>query len=359
MADDSLVDVLEDVGLSTYQSRAYEAAIGLGTARFSTLSEESGVPQQRIYDVVDDLAEMGLLEVHEAPGGKQVVTFPPESALNELKERRIDEFSSTIDGVIDDLQGEFNQVDPHRGVITVLDHESSAKRHIGNAIDDADWWLFLSVRPGLFDEFRDEIEAAIDRGVTVRLLLHGPDVDPEDVDPDSYPDDLLIRSRPAADSVITSDRSYGVFRGLSSPGVPRPYLVARDQNIVEMLRRYTEQIWTGSTPIHLERGYPRRYPSPWYALRDVADHLAEGTILRASVEGHRTESGRQGSWAGPIEDHTIEVGGDQDALRSIALPYVATLSIRTDEGVLTVGGWDATMEDIAAYGIEVTTLDDG
>ena len=53
--DDSIIDTLQEIGLTEYQSRAYVAAVSLGTARLSALSDESDIPQQRIYDVVDVL----------------------------------------------------------------------------------------------------------------------------------------------------------------------------------------------------------------------------------------------------------------------------------------------------------------
>ncbi|MFB6219023.1 MAG: helix-turn-helix domain-containing protein, partial [Halobacteriaceae archaeon] len=43
---------LGDLGLSEYESRAYRALLRTGPATAEELSEESGVPMGRVYDVL-------------------------------------------------------------------------------------------------------------------------------------------------------------------------------------------------------------------------------------------------------------------------------------------------------------------
>jgi hypothetical protein len=40
-------------------------------------------------------------------------------------------------------------------------------------------------------------------------------------------------------------------------------------------------------------------------------------------------------------------------LKSVVPPGVARLLIETNDGNVSVGGWDATLEDVAAHGIEI------
>ncbi|WP_425499275.1 helix-turn-helix domain-containing protein [Natronosalvus rutilus] len=51
----------------------------------SDIVEESGVPQARIYDVIDYLSDMGLVEIHEQSGGKTVSAPSPEAALEYIR----------------------------------------------------------------------------------------------------------------------------------------------------------------------------------------------------------------------------------------------------------------------------------
>lgn len=346
---EEITATLREIGLTEYQSRAYVAAVRLGATQFTTLSDEADIPQQRIYDVVDDLQAIGLVEVHESSGGKEAVAIPPQVALEELKQQKINQFESHFDTAIDDLNAISSEVQRSSGYVTVVNHESSMRRHISNAIESADWWLFLSLPIEWYDEFKQDVREAIDRGITVRLLVQTEDI--ARVENTAYHEGLLVRSRPTADLIVAADRTYGVFRGLSAPSVTRPSLVTKDESIVEMVQRYSEQIWTGARHVQINHQYPRRYLTPWRAINDHRDVLASNGTFEAYIEGHDTETGQLGTWVGPVVDYNFESGRDADY--SVVLPEVARFVIETDDGPVSVGGWDATLEDVAAHGLEI------
>lgn len=349
MDDEDLIDVLQDIGLTEYQSRAYAAAVRLGSTRFSALSDEADIPQQRIYDVVDDLEALGLVEVHEASQGKEAVAIPPETGLNELKNHRFEEFASNVEAAVATLEQQYERKETSPGFLTVVNHESSVKRHVRSAIETAEWWLFLSLPQHWFEDMTDAVRDAIDRGVTVRLVIQNENV--EAVERVSYPDGIEVRYRPSADLVVVADRAYGVFRGIAAPTVERPSLVTWDENIIEMLRRYTEQFWFPSRHVYGERTFPRRYLNPWSAIADLDDAFTSDERLVVYIEGHDTTTGARATWEGPVIDVETRAGGRLDS--PLGLPEVARFRIEVDGEPMTVGGWDATLEDIAAHGIEV------
>lgn len=350
MVDDDIADELLALGLTEYQSRAYVAAVNLGTADFAAVAEESGVPRQRIYDVVYSLGDLGLVEVQEGGDGKRVAAPPPETVIEELKNQRIDEVTDRYDRLAEALQRQHSRVEGGTGYVSVVNHESSIRRHARNAIEEARWWLFLSLNPAMYEMVEEEVWAAVETGATVRLLIHaegsGPSVDALD-----FPERLVVRRRPGADTVIAADRGYGVFRGLAAPPVTRPTLVTKDENIVEMLQRYSQQFWAASASVQADGGFPRRYLSPWQAVVDVSELEAPPEDVRLRIHGHATEDGRRDTWDGRLVDYELHAHGEADF--SVVLPDVARFTVATDEGERTVGGWDATLEDIAAHGIEV------
>ncbi|MFB6221657.1 MAG: TrmB family transcriptional regulator [Halolamina sp.] len=351
MDEDAIIDELEDIGFTEYQSQAYLAAVRLGRARFSELVEESGVPQQRIYDVVNTLSDEGLVEVHERSGVKEVVAPPPDVALEDLKERRTHELSRTVDAVVEGLQQSFQQAEPGEGFVTVVSHENSAERHARQAVQAAEWRLTLSLTPGAYDALEADIRDAADRGVTVKLLLQQGDED----DPftgRTFPDSIDIRHRSSADRLVAADREYGVFQGVASDVVSRPYLVTRDRNLVVVLQRYSSQFWAGSRSIQDPDWTARRYMNPWNFIVDLRAEIDANADLLVTVEGIETQSGREGTWEGRITDYQLQLREDVDP--ATALPEVVSITLDTGDMELTVGGWDATLEDIAAYGIEVS-----
>jgi len=348
---DHLTERLQELGLTEYQSRAYVAAVELGDARPSKIVEESGVPQARIYDVIDDLSEMGLVEVHEKSGGKTVAAPAPDVALDAYKERHVGEFTETIDFVSSELEKTHEREQPTAGSVTVLSHGESANRHMRQAIEEAEWWVALSLTPDRYAELEDEILAALDRGVTVRLVVTTSDFG-ANVTAEDYPDELLVRSRKLSDLLVATDRSYGVYSGEIPTNDERSYHVVTNQNLVLQFQQYYEQIWTSSRTVQEPHTLPRRYLDPWRAILDLQPEFDNGEPLEARVVGHETGSRVGGTWTGEVVDYELE--GPIDADYKVSVPVKATLLIDVDGEELSVGGWKATVEDIATEGLEIS-----
>lgn len=87
MADDDRVAELVELGLTTYEARAYVALVRRDSYTATQLAREAGVPRQRIYDVVDGLVRRRLARLR--PG--RVATYvpvDPELGIARLLERR-------------------------------------------------------------------------------------------------------------------------------------------------------------------------------------------------------------------------------------------------------------------------------
>lgn len=354
MDESELADELQEIGLTKYQSQAYIAAVSLGTATPNDLVDASGVPQARIYDVIDDLQELGLLEVQETSGGKETKAPPPEAVLEQFKERRIDSFSTQVDGIatsLDQLHGHQYSTEEF---VTLVNVRESALRHIRRAIEDAEWWLTMALPVDLYEEVAAEVAAAVDRGVNARLILSGEaarDADMRGETGQSFPDGMPIRHRPSIDTFAFADRTYGIFNSKHPQEESRPYIVAQERNLVLLFQHFAEQIWAGSGVIDPGDGLPRRYLDPWRLIVDLRDDLDAGRDLVAEVHGRETHSRRPGTWTGRIVDY--ELSGPVASDFEVVVPTTAELQLATDDGEVTVGGWKATREDVAAAGIRV------
>jgi HTH-type transcriptional regulator, sugar sensing transcriptional regulator len=78
-----LLNELTDLGLTQYEAKAYLALVSRDRYTAAELARESGIPRQRIYDVLGSLAERGLVRVR--PG--QVVRYSaidPQAAVGRL-----------------------------------------------------------------------------------------------------------------------------------------------------------------------------------------------------------------------------------------------------------------------------------
>jgi len=57
------MESLRDLGLSSYEDRAYRGLLGLGTGTAADVTAESDVPKGRIYDALGGLESRGLVRV--------------------------------------------------------------------------------------------------------------------------------------------------------------------------------------------------------------------------------------------------------------------------------------------------------
>ncbi|WP_158853672.1 TrmB family transcriptional regulator [Halorhabdus sp. CUG00001] len=88
---------LRDLGLSSYEDRAYRSMLGLGPVSAMELAEASGVPEGRIYDVLDSLETRGLVRAQTHSRPKQYLAVEPAVAIDRLVETRSRELRAEID----------------------------------------------------------------------------------------------------------------------------------------------------------------------------------------------------------------------------------------------------------------------
>jgi sugar-specific transcriptional regulator TrmB len=349
MSEIQLVDQLQDIGLTEYQSRAYVAAVSLGTATPGELADESEVPQARIYDVIEDLSEQGFVEEQIQDDTKVVSAPDPGVVLEEFKDRHVDEFNTTVQSAISDLSRMYQRETNTGGFVSMVSLEKSARRHIRRAIDDADWWLSLSLPQATYDAVADEVTTAIDRGVTVRLVVHD-DIDATGEQERSLPADVNVRHRSIADTLAVADRSYGVFSSELPHADSSPYIVTQEANLVLLFQNYFQQFWSTSEVVQTGNSFPRWYLDPWRVITDLGTALEEMS-LTARVIGYRSAEDRDGKWTGEVVGS--ELAGPVESDFTSALPVRATLRVDTGDELLTVGGWKATVEDVAASAIRL------
>jgi sugar-specific transcriptional regulator TrmB len=76
-------DELAQLGLTTYESKAYLALIRRGISTGSEVARLATLPRQRVYDVLASLAEKGLATAHPGSPARYSAN-PPELALQRL-----------------------------------------------------------------------------------------------------------------------------------------------------------------------------------------------------------------------------------------------------------------------------------
>jgi len=104
------MESLRDLGLSSYEDRAYRGLLALGTGTAADAAAESDVPKGRIYDALGGLESRGLVRVQSDREPKRYAPVEPAVAVDRLVdakrrelERRIETYESGKDELIDQL----------------------------------------------------------------------------------------------------------------------------------------------------------------------------------------------------------------------------------------------------------------
>ncbi len=82
------VQELVSLGLSKYQARAYLALLGHEESTAVEVAERSGVPRQRVYDVLASLKERALVATKNGRPMRYTAQAPVSALAGLLQERR-------------------------------------------------------------------------------------------------------------------------------------------------------------------------------------------------------------------------------------------------------------------------------
>lgn len=80
----SAIEHLVQLGLKEYEAKIYVALVGLGEANVRRIHEVSGVPRPRVYDVLNELAAKGFINVRQG-SPLMYSAVSPDSVVSFLK----------------------------------------------------------------------------------------------------------------------------------------------------------------------------------------------------------------------------------------------------------------------------------
>ncbi|ADT84627.1 HTH-type sugar sensing transcriptional regulator TrmBL1 [Thermococcus barophilus] len=85
MKEEEIIEKLQKLGLTKYESLAYITLLKLGPSKATDITKESGIPHTRVYDVLSSLHRKGFVDImHGTPRLYKPVN--PEVVLEKIKE---------------------------------------------------------------------------------------------------------------------------------------------------------------------------------------------------------------------------------------------------------------------------------
>jgi len=183
---------LTNMGLNEYQSSALAHLLFLGETKATILSKASGVPNARIYGVLDELSQKGLIIVRP---GRPALYAPltPQEIADALITATREEIRKEL-SVIESYRGEFENVsakvflkagtsEQRTSLIRIVSVGDVSLEETKKLYKNAKDTLLISTRAmEYFDEVKSELINAKNRDVEVKILMRKPEsLSPDDV----------------------------------------------------------------------------------------------------------------------------------------------------------------------------------
>lgn len=273
MSNSDRTQLLSQLGLKEYEVEALDGLLRLGRTSAPELSESTGIPKARIYDVLDGLANLGYVKV--IPGRpKQYEARPPEEILRRADQNRFQEYEQYSQR-LDEMEAQFRETfeplyeaaeegrTPSDELFYVVDVGEPSLRETRRLYEDAE--DCIDVVTQAFEYFPDvepTFETAVDRGIDVRILfLHPRHLTPENREiqrsivgriGDEYPDvecrfsekPLPLRCTVADPSMdYESGRALFLVEEKDVPPVLQQSAITENGSLVAGMERYVDLIW--------------------------------------------------------------------------------------------------------------------
>ncbi|MFB6108948.1 MAG: TrmB family transcriptional regulator [Haloplanus sp.] len=161
-----LVECLKEFNLSEYEAQTLVALTRLGTGTAKDVANVGDVPRTRVYDAVEALHEMGLVDVqHTTP--RKFIVVSSESIVRKLDVERENTIAEAAE-----LLAELEPADPQQeqaGVWTVTGHEAVAQRVVEFLDEAEDEIIYMTVDELLTEGHLEHLRDAHERGVEIHL----------------------------------------------------------------------------------------------------------------------------------------------------------------------------------------------
>ena len=166
MLQEEIVPYFKELGFTEYESKVYLSLLSNHPLTAYAISQKSGVPHSRVYDIARRLINKGAVLL----AGKNPESFSPlapEELIYKLKKshkRFIDELEKRLEKI--SFKSDF---DPVWNLSSYKDAMTVAK----NLIDEAKNLIYIGIWDNELEELLPALKAAHDRGVKIVFLIYG------------------------------------------------------------------------------------------------------------------------------------------------------------------------------------------
>ncbi len=250
------VNTLVDLGLTQLQASIYLALVELQEATIKSVAKASNVARQNIYQIMETLQELGLVEKNLGIPVK-FRAIPFEKAVEMLFKKRTEEYqklemqTKRILDSSDRTKKQEKSCSESIKFVTMLQagaHKIRSDHEIDNAVRGIDTILKEGQRFTNRD-FPREMRDALGRGLTVRIITSKP------INAKQTRSSTPVRNKkgileiryaseplPAMFALIDEKEVFFAVEPVSNP-FSRPHIWTNNPSLVAVTHSYFEQLW--------------------------------------------------------------------------------------------------------------------
>lgn len=164
---ENILDTLKNLNFTEYEAKAYLALLEASPLTGYAVAKTSGVPRSKIYEVLDSLTTRGDILV--SPGNTQ--QYIPIPAKELIKTRRIkaEENFKLAERSLE----RFNHSAKDRENIWNITGHNEILDKVKECINSAKRRILIEVWTEEFDELKEELRQAADKGVKITVIAYG------------------------------------------------------------------------------------------------------------------------------------------------------------------------------------------
>lgn len=350
MEDGEIRTRLEQFGFSEKAVDAYLRIVDHGRVKLSTVAEEADIATSYVYELCSQLEEDGLVTVDDHRTPAIVTAKPPSTAFEQL--------ISDLESVSEAVATRYERPEEPRGEFTVVKSRQTLLGRLEEMIDDAEEEIAIQMSPESLRDVQHALQRAVDRGVLVLLSLETERETVSDPTLGGVADVVRIGVAGMPTFMSIDQREGAVIppSALEWGHTDEAGITFVQEKVAPVLvGSFLGNYWPMSEEVLVRRGrpLPRTYTHFRPAVFDATTHLRAGhdVAARMRIRPVRTaEKFRERSGT------VVDVRQNLIEPRSSSFGFENTLFVKFEDGVRSVGGKDAFLEDYEA--IRMTLMRD-
>lgn len=165
---ENLVKRLKEIGFTEYEAKSYISLVKQGTITAYQVSKDSGVPRARIYDILNNLVDKGIVLKEEKTDGTLYSPLPVDVFLERAKSTWVSTYK-TLSKQLKQLETMEEKADNR---VVTLKESTTIISYCRTLIQKAEKRIVISMWNDMYDELREDLAKAAEKVHIQGIALH-------------------------------------------------------------------------------------------------------------------------------------------------------------------------------------------